>query len=113
MKQCDMLLEKKATSPRFTAGACDERPVPSSPLGSKPVSLVQSLLQLIQSRRTVQDCMSSHQNHLGQPIGGPLPNWKPPPWPPRETLAGRFCRLEPLDPRRHTESLFRAYAADQ
>src|SRR5205823_3998673 len=51
-------------------------------------------------------------NHLGQPIGSPLPDWAPPPVPPREPLEGRFCRLEPLDPDRHAGALFTANAAD-
>lgn len=51
-------------------------------------------------------------NDLGQPVGPPLPGWSPPPAPPREPLAGRWCRLEPLDPGSHAEALFRAYSAD-
>ncbi len=52
-------------------------------------------------------------NDLGQPIGPPLPNWTPPPRPPREPLEGRYCRLEPLDPDRHAAALFAASAADR
>ncbi len=51
-------------------------------------------------------------NDLGQPVGVPLPNWTPPPRPPREGMQGRFCRLEPLDVARHAEALFEANAAD-
>jgi len=51
-------------------------------------------------------------NHLGQPIGPPLPDWKPPPHPPRASLEGRFCRLEPLDIERHSAALFEANSAD-
>lgn len=51
-------------------------------------------------------------NHLGQPIGFPLPGWSPPPHPPRQPLVGRFCRLEPLDIERHAAGLFEAGAAD-
>jgi RimJ/RimL family protein N-acetyltransferase len=47
-------------------------------------------------------------NEFGQPIGFPLPYWTPPPMPPRETLTGVFCRLEPLDPGRHAAALFNA-----
>ena len=32
--------------------------------------------------------------------------------PPRESMEGRFCRLEPLDPDRHAAALFEADAAD-
>ncbi|HWB05340.1 MAG TPA: GNAT family protein [Verrucomicrobiales bacterium] len=48
------------------------------------------------------------RNEFGQPIGFALPDWKPPPRPPRETLTGAFCRLEPLDPGRHAAALFDA-----
>lgn len=51
-------------------------------------------------------------NNLGQPIGFALPDWSPPPFPPRMTLTGRFCRIEPLDAARHAAQLFEAFAAD-
>jgi RimJ/RimL family protein N-acetyltransferase len=51
-------------------------------------------------------------NELGQPIGFAVPDWRPPPRPPRETLAGRWCRLEPIDPARHAAALFEANALD-
>lgn len=57
--------------------------------------------------------MAAIVNHLGQPIGPPLPGWQPPPHPPRETLAGRYCRLEPLDIERHSAALFEANSADR
>jgi RimJ/RimL family protein N-acetyltransferase len=56
--------------------------------------------------------MSEQVNHLGQPIGFPLPGWTPPPPPPREPMAGRYCRVEPLDPRRHAAELFEANRRD-
>jgi RimJ/RimL family protein N-acetyltransferase len=49
-------------------------------------------------------------NEFGQPIGSPLPNWTPPPHPPREPIVGRYCRLEPLDPAIHAAALYEAYA---
>lgn len=52
------------------------------------------------------------QNELGQPIGDPVENWTARAWPPRTPMHGRFCRLEPLDPVRHGEMLYRAFAAD-
>jgi RimJ/RimL family protein N-acetyltransferase len=55
--------------------------------------------------------MKTSPNELGQPVGFPLPGWTPPPKPPREPMAGRFCRLEPLDPERHAAALFAANAA--
>lgn len=51
-------------------------------------------------------------NALGQVIGDPVPNWTPPPFPGRSTLSGRYCRLEPLDPARHSAGLFEAWAGD-
>jgi len=56
--------------------------------------------------------MPKHHNDLGQPIGFPLPNWKPPLPPPRSSMEGRYCRLVPLDPDLHAEALFAAVAAD-
>jgi RimJ/RimL family protein N-acetyltransferase len=56
--------------------------------------------------------MQPTQNNLGQPVGFSLSGWKPPPFPPREPIDGRFCRLEPLDPDRHATALFDANAAD-
>ena len=56
--------------------------------------------------------MSGHHNDLGQPVGFPLPGWKAPPRPPRTAMAGRYCRVELLDPAHHVEELFRANARD-
>jgi RimJ/RimL family protein N-acetyltransferase len=57
--------------------------------------------------------VAANVNHLGQTIGPPLVGWKPPPHPPREPLAGRYCRLEPLDIERHSAALFEANSADR
>jgi RimJ/RimL family protein N-acetyltransferase len=51
-------------------------------------------------------------NALGQPVGFPVPGWKEPPRPPRTTMPGRYCRVEPLDPSRHAEDLYRANSLD-
>ena len=56
--------------------------------------------------------MPQHLNDLGQPVGPDVPDWKPPPVPPREPLQGRFCRVEPLDAERHADALYDAYALD-
>jgi RimJ/RimL family protein N-acetyltransferase len=56
--------------------------------------------------------MNHELNHLHQPIGALVPDWKAPPHPPRKVLEGRFCRLEPLDPVRHAASLFAANSLD-
>jgi len=54
--------------------------------------------------------MSARQNEFGQSIGSDLPGWTPRPQPPRRTVEGRFCRLEPIDPARHADDLHAAYA---
>ena len=56
--------------------------------------------------------MTDEKNHLNQPIGFPVPDWRPPRRPARETMEGRFCRLEPLDPARHADSLHAANSLD-
>ena len=53
-----------------------------------------------------------HTNPLGQPIGFPLPEWRAPPRPPREPVAGRYCRVEPIDPDRHAAELYEANRRD-
>ncbi|MCW5604819.1 MAG: GNAT family N-acetyltransferase [Burkholderiales bacterium] len=55
---------------------------------------------------------TTYRNELGQPVGFPMPGWTPPPRPPREPMAGRWCRIEPLDPARHAEALYRANTLD-
>ncbi|MDP1536049.1 MAG: GNAT family protein [Burkholderiales bacterium] len=52
--------------------------------------------------------MTQQQNEFGQPIGFALTGWTPPPLPPRETLTGRYCRVEPLDAERHAAQLHEA-----
>ncbi|HEX6638185.1 MAG TPA: GNAT family protein [Steroidobacteraceae bacterium] len=47
-------------------------------------------------------------NEFGQPIGFAVPAWQAPPFPPHATLAGRYCRLEPLRAERHARSLWEA-----
>jgi RimJ/RimL family protein N-acetyltransferase len=57
--------------------------------------------------------MTEHVNHLGQPIGFPLPAWTARPRPPRTPMAGRFCTVEPADPARHAADLHTAYLLDK
>ena len=49
---------------------------------------------------------------MPQPLGPPLPDWTPRPAPPHTPLAGRYVRLERLDPDRHARDLFEANADD-
>jgi RimJ/RimL family protein N-acetyltransferase len=51
-------------------------------------------------------------NEHGQPIGPALPDWHAPPPPGRETMHGRYCRLEPLDASTHAADLHAANALD-
>ena len=48
-------------------------------------------------------------NHYGQPVGEPLPDWQPRPFPQRVTLEGQYCRLEPLRVE-HAPALFAAHS---
>jgi len=57
--------------------------------------------------------MAEHVNHLGQPIGFPLPAWTARPRPPRTAMEGRFCVVEPVDPARHAADLHAAYLLDK
>ena len=53
------------------------------------------------------------RNALGQMVGLPVTDLRPAAWPPRRSLSGRFCRLEPLDAASHGPALFAAMAADE
>ena len=56
------------------------------------------------------DAGDTFKNAFGQPVGGPLPDWSPRPWPARAPLEGRTCRIEPLNLERHAQELFEAFA---
>ncbi|RCK53607.1 GNAT family acetyltransferase [Thalassospira profundimaris] len=45
-------------------------------------------------------------NQFDQPIGRPVENWKPATLPPYTAMTGTHCRVEPIDPARHTNDLF-------
>jgi RimJ/RimL family protein N-acetyltransferase len=57
--------------------------------------------------------MTQYLNEYGQPIGMPLQEWQPRPWPCYEVFTGRYCRLEPLSAERHGRELYDAYAQAQ
>ncbi|CAI0892149.1 Acetyltransferase (GNAT) family [Serratia quinivorans] len=48
-------------------------------------------------------------NQFGQPVGEPLADWQAVKRPGGETLDGRFCRLERLEPQRDHAALFSAF----
>jgi RimJ/RimL family protein N-acetyltransferase len=56
--------------------------------------------------------MTSHTNKLGQAIGFPVDNWSAVAWPPHSNKAGRFFRLEPLNPDYHAKALYAAFSKD-
>jgi RimJ/RimL family protein N-acetyltransferase len=56
--------------------------------------------------------MAPPVNHLSQPVGSPLPDWTPRPFPPRAPLHGRTCHVVPLD-LSHATVLFEAHALDR
>jgi RimJ/RimL family protein N-acetyltransferase len=60
----------------------------------------------------MENIQRSVLNPLGQPIGLPMPNWKPPAPPQHQPMNGRFCALEPFDARRHAPDLYRANSLD-
>ena len=51
-------------------------------------------------------------NPWGQPLGAPIPDWQPRPYPQPIVLAGWGVRLEPLDPSVHGADLWQAFALD-
>jgi RimJ/RimL family protein N-acetyltransferase len=52
-------------------------------------------------------------NALGQNVGFAVDGWTVPKRPPNEVIEGRTCRLEPLDPARHADSLHRVNLLDR
>lgn len=56
--------------------------------------------------------MSGLFNALNQPIGAPVPTWTERRKPPRAPMQGRYCTVEPLEPRKHGRELFEAMALD-
>ena len=55
--------------------------------------------------------MGDHVNAFGQPIGSPVPGWTQRSRPSRNTVEGRFCRLEGFNPSRHAADLHAANIA--
>ena len=54
-----------------------------------------------------------YYNSLGQPIGRPVAGWQERPLPPRTSMAGNYCRLEPLSPDAHAAELYEAFGEDR
>ena len=56
--------------------------------------------------------MNERRNEFDQPIGAPLPDWRPVPMPPYTPMVGAYCRVEPIDHARHADALFEAFRED-
>jgi len=54
----------------------------------------------------------TRRNPHGQPIGAPLPDWRPCPPLPKDPMRGHFCDVVPLHPD-HAADLHKAFAADR
>jgi RimJ/RimL family protein N-acetyltransferase len=61
----------------------------------------------------MQTPRAPRENHLGQPIGIAVPEWKGATPPDRETMRGRTCRIEALRADRHAEALHAAYVENR
>ena len=57
--------------------------------------------------------MTANVNDAGQPVGCPVTGWTTRTRPPRTPMAGRYCRVEPLDVARHAGDLCEANAEDE
>jgi RimJ/RimL family protein N-acetyltransferase len=57
--------------------------------------------------------VSEIKNDLGQPIGFPVPGWQRREHPGGAVMQGSYCRLEPIDARRHSADLFAAFSLDR
>ena len=57
--------------------------------------------------------MTYTKNAPDQPVGNTVTDWEPPPRPPRTSIEGRFCRIEPLDSVRHLDDLYDAFREDR
>ncbi len=62
--------------------------------------------------RTLERSMPEHFNSHGQPIGFPVSDELPRPFPPSTGMAGQYCRVVPLEIDSHAISLFEANQRD-
>lgn len=56
---------------------------------------------------------TQNTNRFGQPIGKLLSDWKPVQYPKKETIEGKYCRLEPLESALHAQELYSANLFDR
>ncbi|MET4693479.1 GNAT family N-acetyltransferase [Endozoicomonas lisbonensis] len=50
--------------------------------------------------------MTPEHNHLGQPVGMPMPEWRSVPFPEGTALTGRYCQLERVNVDQHGQDLY-------
>ena len=55
---------------------------------------------------------NGQKNSLGQPLGDPVEDWTPRPWPSREAMQGKYCRVEAINISKHAADLYEAFSAD-
>lgn len=55
---------------------------------------------------------ATRTNSLGQPVGPPVVDWHPPPFPEPTACNGQYARVEPLDASMHAAQLYDANADD-
>ena len=75
-------------------------------------ALCRCFLLVILSLSTACFLMDHQFNEFQQPVGPAVVNWSPPAWPGRDTLNGRYCRLELLNAQLHGDALYAAIAAE-
>jgi RimJ/RimL family protein N-acetyltransferase len=76
--------------------------------GFRPLADVNSIMAIdaagqevsrSRTNATARHVSGSTVNGLGQLVGPPIGSWVPPAPPPRESMPGRVCRVEPIDER--------------
>ena len=80
-----------------------------------PRSISREVREVLEAKRgvmTVSFFMSAPLDPLNPPLGEIVADWTEPPFPTREVMQGRYCRLEPLGPKIHAKELFAANALD-
>lgn len=53
---------------------------------------------------------TTRRNAFDQPVGPPVEGWTARAQPPRTSITGRFCTLEPVDVERHAHDLYEAFS---
>lgn len=70
-------------------------------------------MALVTTRHLSTSVFLRQASSLGQPVGFAIDGWQPRLRPPRTSMVGRYCRVEPLDPEIHADDLYRAFGKDK